>query len=357
MTTTSLVPVGGFGLSMQGLNDDLREYTRELFSCFWEVFSADRQRERAVFWIDDRRGQLVVRHVRNLKRQHILQDHLIARVSQNLDCVRVAIGNFAEGCYMTPIRWELYSDFALSQQIACGRFDHHDLLPEFTNTEQLLTLPVPPVGDWDFDNISLTHRCSTCRGIYNPNSIIYIPHETCRQCQKTPDSVESHRILRRMLLKYKSRQAKLSVLSSHQSGGEFAVQSFLDPAANSVMYWWVISGGIDITIKYLGADFMETLRSLYRDSLFGAMASSHLRQEFLKHLRDIDSHDWELFLAQISKWGQVFDGRSSAGEGREQLPTTSIDFVRQILPGFINQVILGHASNQLSREAIPVQKG
>ena len=166
------------------MQDALNGYTQKLFGSFREIFSAERQRDRVVFWIEENRGQIILRCVKKLDRQRKNEDQLVGRTKGNIDIVKVMIGNFASGCNMTMACWELYADFELSKLIDTGRFDHFDLLPNFNSMEDLARHGVVISGDWDFDNVILMHKCPSCGGAFNRSSVIYIPEHNCEKCGK-----------------------------------------------------------------------------------------------------------------------------------------------------------------------------
>lgn len=352
-----MVPAG-FGLPANGFEGGLSESARQLFQSFWELFSAERLRERAIFWVDSQKGQLVLRHVRDIRRQRRIQDHLVTRVPHDQDLVRIAIGNFAEGCNTTPIRWELYSDFELTQQIDYGRFDHRDLLPEFADPKELMTRSVHPVGDWDFDNILLTHKCVYCRGIFNPESVIYTQRERCSRCDKSPDHLEAKLMIQKMLGKYARRFQVISTHRVNEETNEFPLQGFIDPTANAVLYWWVLNvGARSLASGDLGDNYKPFLELLHQGSLFNAMTVQWLRDRLEEHLYKIDGtndrYRWSVFLSQVSKWSRVLDGNETS----DAIFGTDRTFVEQILPDFINRVILSHVADQQMKSVTPVVRG
>ena len=124
----SLATTKGNVVSVIDNDWDGREHSRQLFSSLRRIFSSKRQLDRAVFWIEERHGQLIVRHVRNLARRKKSEDLVVAQTIPDVDAALVSIGNFASGCYLTQVRWELYADFDLRQSLRMGRFDQRDML-------------------------------------------------------------------------------------------------------------------------------------------------------------------------------------------------------------------------------------
>lgn len=330
------------------------DFTRKLFGCFREVFSADKQPERVIFWVEEQNGKFILRHVRNLNRKRKMEDHLVGMVSSNLDQIKIAIGNYVAGAFTTTVRWEIYSDFALSQLVECGRFDFHDLLPnvDFAQIPKLGTLR----GDWDFDSIFLTHCCEKCKKIFNRESIIYIPHHVCESCGEgqTRDHVQN--LIRALMRKAAYRKVHITTFTRQKDAPGFPVQHFLDPLPNSIMYWWLTmqtAGGTADPEEFFDHIEPEIFRSLYRSSIFFWMTRSFVREAFEKHIEGIDSEDWSLFVGQLSLFGELLTTNDWRRK-QELFMGASPRYLQIALPALINRITMGSILGPQS-EAITVQ--
>lgn len=343
MNTESLVPARTAG-SLPATNPELDDLTRKLFGSFREVFSAENQLERAVFWLEEQRGQLILRHVRNLSRKRKGEDYLVGRAGNNLDAVRVAIGNFTAGASMTTICWELFADFGLTKLIEFGRFDFRDLLPDIESFADIAKKGIQLIGDWDFDSIFLSHQCPNCYGVYNRESVIYIPYFECEKCGKVPTLNQGYTVVNRMLNKFRQRQT-IAVHPRRKNSDRFAVQRFVDPLPNSIIYWWIMSQmaeAIDDPRSRLEARQQLILQAVYRISLFKFMTIPSVREFFQRYLEEIGEGDWELFLGQMSKFGELLD-TVEPNRRMECLKGCSWKYVEVALPLLINRVIMGTA--------------
>lgn len=346
MNTEPLIParITSSLPSTNPTNPELDDFTRKLFGNFLEVFSAENQLESAVFWIEEKHGQIILRHVRNFSRQRKGEDHLVGRAGNNLDAVRVAIGNFAAGASMTTIRWELFADFGLTDLIEFGRFDFRDLLPDIKSFADIAKKGTQLVGDWDFDSIILSHQCPNCYGVHNSASVIYIPHFKCEKCGKVPTPDQSHTVVCRMLNKFRQRQT-ITVHLRRTNGDQFAVQHFVDPLPNSIIYWWITSQmaeAIDDPRSTLAPKQQSILRAVYQTSLFKFMTIPSIRKGFQRYLKEIGEKDWELFLGQMSKYGELLD-TVEPKRRHECLKGCLREYVLVALPLLINKVIMGAA--------------
>ncbi len=335
----------GLMTTYTSLPDTLPEddYTRRLFRCFREVFVAENQPQRAVFWVEEVRGNIILRHVRNLNRTRKIEDNIVGRLGNDFDAVKIAIGNYAAGSATTTVRWEIYADFALTQLVECGRFDFHDLLPR-TDFSEISKLKGQLVGDWDFDSILLTHKCLHCNGIFNRKSVLYVSHYTCEQCGKAPTWDHARDTIVRLMRKHTIRANALTVHTNERYDNEFKVQYFVDPLPNSVVYWWItnqLANSIEDQNSTFSGDQLETLNTLYRASLFRLMRIPSIRSAFESYLKTIDGEDWELFMGQLAKFGELLE-TTFRQKSRDHIIGCSQEYVRFALPRLINQVIMGH---------------
>ncbi len=330
------------------------DFTRQLFASFRDVFSAENQPERAIFWIEESRGQAFLRHVVNRKRTRKSDDLLVGKITCDLDAIRVLIGNFAAGSSLTSVRWELYADFALTNLVERGRFDLRDLLPTIDDLSVLTRKGLALNGDWDFDNIILTHKCPNCKGVCNRTSVLYVPHFPCEQCGEPAGRDQSGRIINRLLLKFRQRQERLALYPAGEESGAFSIQQFVDPAPNSVAYWWItVQAGAamdDEKAAFYGGQ-QEMLHAIVRQSLFKFMTIHYLREGFKKFLMETSTEDWTMFIGQVWKFGELLQS-GSLQRTREALLGCSPQYVQIALPQLINEVILNHACRFQDRAAV-----
>lgn len=318
------------------------DYTRRLFGCFREVFAANNQPERAVFWAEESRGKIILRHVRKLGRTRKMEDLIIGRVGNDFGEAKIAIGNYAADSAATTIRWELYANFELTELVASGRFDFADLLEG--GFESLPEHRSKLVHDWDFDSIALTHRCPHCNGTFNRTSVLYVPHFKCEHCGKSPTADHARNVINALMRKHKIRAETLSTHPVEKSDDRFKVQYFVDPLPNSVVYWWItthITESISRENSVFYDHAFETLQALYRASLFRLMQVSQIRSAFEEYLKTIDGEDWELFMGQLAKFGELLEAPFKK-RLQESFLGCSHEYVKIAMPHLINRVIMGH---------------
>ncbi|MBI4434485.1 hypothetical protein HY635_01545 [Candidatus Uhrbacteria bacterium] len=169
----------------------VEETDHNVFRLFRVVFDAVHCRNRKVYWVEHRRGQTILRQVLNLARTTKREDKLVGMVrgEPDLDVVRLAIAAANARQILTGVRWEVYGDFACTQLLAMGRFDHFDLL-HAVDPEKLRhlygsgTIPCSAnPDDWDFDGFLLTHRCPQCQAVYGKDLLIFLPGwMRCARC-------------------------------------------------------------------------------------------------------------------------------------------------------------------------------
>jgi hypothetical protein len=327
------------------------EFARELFGAFRDVFRADRLREAAVFWVEQKVGGLIIRHVRDLNRVRKSDDQLVGRTINDLAAVRIMIGNFVAGCKLTTTRWEIYGDFELTQRLEMGRFDIRDLFGDIDaeKVEMLTQQGICPSGDWDFDGIVLMHRCPLCGKLFDKKSVLYVSRKKCESCGQVPTRDDTLRIVKHLMLGFRAKQERLAV---HQVGTqeEFHVQYFTDPLPNSVTYWAVengpgTAGGEDL----FDQQFREWFRQCYNHSLFKALTCDALRQHLLENLTaDEDDDKWAIPISCIRRIGEKLGMMGSTLD----LTLEELDHkvVTVGLPEFINFLIRRHGTATTQEE-------
>src|SRR3989344_3953395 len=147
----ALIPLGGQAPQIERGGGD--EYARELFRSLRVVFDANRLSQRVIFWVEEKSGFWILRYVPDPKRERKREDWLVSQISPDLTAAKILIGNYAAGCALTAVRWELYGDFELHDRLAFGRFDGRDLLGDASEVtlHRCEANGVTPRGSWDFD--------------------------------------------------------------------------------------------------------------------------------------------------------------------------------------------------------------
>jgi hypothetical protein len=333
---------------------------RELFMSFRTVFSPDRQRDRAVFWYEVHREQVLLRHVTNLKRQRKIDDHFVAALPAGQESPKVVlpivIGNFAHDCSLSTVRWELYDDFELTSLAVCGRFDQRDLLP----LEGSEGLSVQPVGNWDFDSLRLMHTCEHCRKLYNLRSIIYIPNLPCNHCGQCAKDV-GRTVAQRLLQKWMHREATIAVHPcTTMDTEEFPIQYFVDPLSNSFVYWWLIAMGMPFAVitDVFGPLGQAAIQRIYRQSLFKYLAIANVRyylQNYLEQVKPEGETDWIIFSGMWMRIAESLEAPFRQPQSETSwLNQQAIEAAKTFLPQFINYLILRHiAVGQFCTPVLP----
>jgi hypothetical protein len=167
------------------------EPEHNVFRLFRLAFGAGNCRQRKVYWVEERWGQTILRQVLDPKRTLKREDKLISMVRSvlDLDVVLLAIAASSVGQILTGVRWEVYRDFACTELLAMGRFDHIDLLGAIEPAKLraliasgVVTCNLHP-DDWDFDGILLTHRCPKCQRAYGKDILAFLPGwMECQHC-------------------------------------------------------------------------------------------------------------------------------------------------------------------------------
>lgn len=352
---TALAPLGA--LAAAGGVDD--PYPRELFAALRRVFDASRLKERVVFWIEEKAGHFIVRYVRDSDRTRKSEDKVVGKTILDLAAVKILIGNYAADCSMTTVRWEIYGDFALQDQLAVGRFDWRDLLGNASRSEvqNFQSHGVVPAGNWDFDNIYLVHCCPNCSKVFDKTSILYVSHRPCQSCKQKTSLDQSLHIVRKLLMSLKARDDKFQLWPCWSTAAEFPIDYFVDPTANSVVYWAVEHNLILPEMRAVGLrpDINALFELAYERSLFRMLVAKEIRSKLLDHLTEDEVLEWELVIACAAQVGAVmgmFEKPETFEVEQCRRGVTSVS-----LPLFINTLIMRHGAaterSQPCTEACP----
>jgi hypothetical protein len=354
----ALEPAAG-AVQRHGKDDRLREYCQKLFRAFRQVFSAESVTERLVFWKDSKHGKVVVRLVSDLGRKSKADDRIVGMTIDDLSAVKVLIGNFAAGCKLSTVRWEIYADFDLSVLLDMGRFDSLDLFEglDRDDAQSLARQGIVPTGDWDFDAIIVMHQCPKCRQVFDRTSILYRPFRLCETCGKEQTFAEQRVIVFKLLTDSKTARQRLgqthSVIDKRE---QLPIQHYLDPIANSVSYWAICDA--IASNKPLGK-FMDTLsgqyeqfRELFNHSLFRLMTvsdSQNLQEYFRQCIKQTSGNDGIMFVASLKRLSEAlaFPDKFSANVDTAWLRDMDVKMVTVCLPDIINEIILKHKTIKL----------
>lgn len=343
------LPAGGY--------DD--EYARRLFGSFREVFCAERLPERAIFWVEEKFGKLVVRHVQDQKkRQRKGDDQLITRTINDLAAARVMIGNFAAGCKLSTVRWELYGDFELSTLPDQGRFDFRDLAGDVdqAHAQGLVAQGIRPIGDWDFDSIILMHQCPLCRGCFDSSAILYTSKIPCETCDKVISLGSSASIIKELIRGYQCRLGRITTDDTVLENGEFPVQHFIDPIPNTVMYWILDhfrAATRETWEQLLGENRERLMKDMYSHSLFNLMQAKYMQNVFADYLRRLGKPvlDIDYDLGVLRRVGKTLSTpalirarQQNTTEKEEFADNYDITYAQELLPQMIDDIIVGHAA-------------
>ena len=343
-----------------GREDRLREYCQKLFGSFRQVFSAESVTERFIFWEESKNGRAIIRLVSVLNRKSKADDKLVGITIDDLSAVKVLIGNFAAGCRLSTVRWELYADFDLTVLLEIGRFDNHDLFEglDRNKAQSLVRQGVVPTGDWDFDAIITMHQCPECHQIFDRTSVLYRPLRPCETCGKEQTFAQQRIIVLRLLTDSKTARQRLGQTHFVRDQREqLPIQYYLDPIANSISYWAICN--MLAENKSLG-EFMATLsgqyeqfRELFNRSLFRLMTVSDtqdLQEYFRQCIKQTSGNDGIIFVASLKRLSEAlaFPDKFSVNMDSAWLRDMDVRMVRDFLPDIINEIILKHKTIKLT---------
>jgi RNase P subunit RPR2 len=364
MTITALEPLVSASPVKRDKEDQLREYCRKLFRAFREVFSAVSVTERYIFWMEQKNGKTIIRLVKNIGRKSKTDDTLVGITLDDISAVKIIIGNFASGCRLSTIRWELYADFDLSVLLDMGRFDSFDLFEGLDREKALFLVRqgVSPSGSWDFDAIIEMHQCPNCRQIFDRTSILYRPLITCESCGKEPSFAQHREIIRHLLRDFGCALEKLGQPHHiRNSDGQFPLQYYLDPVANSVVYWAIV---VMLAKNKTLRDFQEILegqyqlfKDLYSRSLFQLMMVDermHIQKYFRQCIKQVGEGDGILLVLSLRRLGEAIMYPDNHPVPRESwwLRDLDVRMAQYAIPTIINKIILNHKTIKITERKI-----
>jgi len=328
-------------------------YSRELFRAFRQTFVAEHLADRVMFWADlsKTNGRVVVRQVKDLQRVRKGTDTIVGMTDNNLSEIRILIGNYAAGCKLTTLRWELYGDFACTELFAKGRFDYDDLAGSIPLEERknLIARGIYPRGDWDFDGILLTHRCPLCGGVFDRTSLLYVSSRPCENCGQVVDMKESYSVITKLLLAHQLRKQKITDHWELTQNGVIKVSGFVDPIANSVAFWPLdrLAHLTDFRniFQYFGKHFFDDFQELYRYSLLKLILCKEFEPHFAACLRRITESRQQIIVNALKRVSERFSPlwlEECITKGLPATETTDLNLAVQVLPTLINDLILNH---------------
>ena len=344
MTTLPEVAQGAF-------QDGYREaYAKELFGAFRNAFAAEYLPRWVVFWVEEKRGCVIVRQVKNLARRRKSEDGVVGTTVNDSAAIRILIGNFAASCKLSTVRWELYRDFALTEKVESGRFDYNDLVGEVPREKRKMLLEegIFPRGDWDFDGLLLTHLCPLCRGVFNRTSILYLSRTPCESCGKEIPQNISRDIICKLINATEVRSRKITEqLSTHNR--KFDVQNFLDPVANSVALWPVAHLEHNLSVENIRSHFSSCFSGftkLYNQSVFGLISCGYLERTLIQFARRACNGSGDITVKTLKRIGERFSPlwAKQVQQNPDLLLTEGLDLeiTNKTLPRLVNELILNY---------------
>ncbi len=318
--------------------------TKILFRKFREVFSAEKQVYRAVFWIEEKFGKFILRSVPDIKRKKKSEDIIVGKVL-DVFSAKILIGNFFAGRNMTQIKWELYSDFNLSDKIEEGRFDYKDLLSglELVDQDYYAQSSIYPKGDWDFDGIILTHQCPKCYRVFDKEFIILNPFKFCDSCGEKIPVGKGKEIISRMLKKINYFPSKIILTNFEEikKRSDNRIQLYIDPMCNSVILWILTSPVSSrnpqifekFVIRESGYNYLD---KAFKSSIFCLMSSNCLSRDMNQYLEEIDVDGSIMFIRLAKKYGNMLKNKDSD----ELLSNAEAEKLLKFFPHFINELII-----------------
>lgn len=267
---------------------------RRLFSLFRLVFAAERCRERRVYWLEERRGRTVLRQVlgpRALKQD----DKLIGILSGacDIDRAKLAIASSSARRILTGVRWELYGDFACTEQLAMGRYDVRALFPEDGDravallAQNDLLCSTSPL-DWDFDGFLTTHHCPTCLGGFTTDVAVFVPSlMVCKQCGRSFDKqVDFLTVLQQVVQRLPSHDDGVHLAVADTEVGDMA---FIDVHATAAFCWiasralggWPMQFAMHTQTALANRFSLDAVLHCFRRSIFPLLEIPMCRERFI----------------------------------------------------------------------------
>lgn len=358
MNTNQLSVVGASAIGLTESSD--AAYTRRLFSSFYRVFAAERLPERAIFWVKRNDRYATVWHVRDVKNRDHPNDHLVGRTVNDDDAVCVTIGNWAAGCKMSNVRWEIYEDKDLCESPWVGRFDYFDLAAgiETEKRRWLASQDVQISGDWDFDCVIRMHICPNCGKAFNRQSILYLPDEPCDKCGKAPSADDSKRTITSLMSAFAHSLEKITLFPADNGDAEFPIQYLIDPIPNSVVYWLLTSchGGYchpntQLLFGELSGKggYHQHFEIALSRTLFNFVAVDAIRVLLSEYMRDrcgttpdIVLSCWRTVGEALRTPEEVYKEKRNTDPHYGDRVDTAVRAVRNYFPALINEIVLQH---------------
>lgn len=324
--------------------DERHRETRELFDAFRSVFEAKNLGRRAIFWIEEGRGQFTVRHVNNLTRTQKGEDILVGKTIANIKAAKVLMGNFSAKCGLSTVRWEIFTDFELNAKVEMGRFDHVDLLSDMTmdDAAHLARNGIRPIGLWDFDAILLTHKCQKCGGLFDRTHLMFDPRKPCETCKREPTYDDGLEIMRGILRMH----PLVPRVFTHPVPElpTFPVSNFANPAINSFVYWCV-SHTQWMTILTQPEDYFKGFgaapQRLFSQSILSLLRVEFLRNCFHEYLQGIGQNldNWDIFTGAVKAIGNVLVSPKAPTPEDMKYLNLGRECVVELLPSMLDKLV------------------
>jgi hypothetical protein len=245
-----------------------------LYKKFREIFDASLLPNRAIFWFEESQDRFVLRMVRDLGRTKPFHDFLIGMVPPDIASVKRAIGNFVSGNILSLNKFELYDSFDLSNQVASGRFDFFDL-----NTLGSQEPKNSVLGDWDFDGLVATHRCSFCGRASNLNSVMPVLQWMCVPCGGVNNFETSLAMIKELIVKYSKSSKAVTVFKTNGTYSE--LPSVFNFVPTALIFWYMQHQMFHGSSGWVssGYDYVKVINlKILPDSIFGQIENSETKQ-------------------------------------------------------------------------------
>ncbi|OHA24298.1 MAG: hypothetical protein A3D50_01400 [Candidatus Taylorbacteria bacterium RIFCSPHIGHO2_02_FULL_44_12] len=359
MTTKALEP-SAHGIQKCDTSDQPRGYCQKLFRAFREVFSVETVTERLVFWKEQKNNKAIIRLVPNLERTSKADDKVVGINIEDISAAKILIGNYAAGCRLSTVRWELYGDFDLTVFLDIGRFDSYDLFEglDCDKAQLLARQGIVPTGDWDFDAIIVMHKCPTCHQVFDRTSILYRPLIPCQSCGRKQDFAQQRSIVQGLLADFEVVSNRFGIIHPVRAHkGQFPLQYYLDPVANSIVYWAICAmfdsnSSLRKFYGILGNQY-TSFRGLFDRSLFRLMTMDKklgLQEYFRQCIEQASGNDGVIFVSSLKRLSEAlaFPDQFSVEKNLWWLRSMDIRMIRDFLPDLINKIILNHKTIKLT---------
>lgn len=183
----NVVPTSGFGIKEDKLIESSPGVNLgQALTRFRLSHGPEKCSFRRCYWAKEKNGNVQIFYILNFDPFKIQP---VGITSEDLGEIKIAIGNHANGAFLTSIKWELYADKEGEDLLDIGRFDQWDLLSGISREEIALLeeKDIRPNGNWDFDRLLMDKKCPVCSQDIGVNYVAYnIDSAVCDKCGNRP---------------------------------------------------------------------------------------------------------------------------------------------------------------------------